>query len=279
MRKDEKTVLITGTSSGIGRATALASAEAGYITYATARRPNSIMDLQEQGLQTLTLDVTKEQTMRAAVQSIEQRHGSVDILINNAGYSEMGPVEEADMEKVHKQFETNVFGLIRLSQLVLPGMRKNDYGQIINVSSMGGEFTTPFSGIYNASKHAVESISDALRFEVQSFGIRVIVIQPGVVQTRSATTVTRDLKIEEESPYFNQLNAFKGFLEENASEENASTIFPEDVANVIIEASKKPDAATRYKVGEEAEQLANMRQDLSDHEWDNLFRQQLGLYI
>jgi len=169
---NKKIALITGASAGIGRATALALANAGYQTYATARRIESIDDLSKQGLPTLALDVTNERSMTEAISTIESQTDGIDILINNAGYSEMGPIEEVSMERIRHQFETNVFGSFRLCQLVLPGMRRKHNGRIINISSMGGEFTTPLVGIYHASKYAVESISDALRFEVQPFGVQ-----------------------------------------------------------------------------------------------------------
>ena len=272
----KKTALITGTSAGIGHATALALAAAGHTTYATARRIESIENLKAQGLQTLVLDVTNEQSMTEAINTIKSQAGGIDILINNAGYSEMGPIEEVSMERIRLQFETNVFGLIRLCQLVLPRMRRKHSGTIINISSMGGEFTTPLAGIYHASKYAVESISDALRFEVQPFGVNVIVIQPGVVRTRSASTVAQNLQANKSSPYFAQVDGFKHFLEKNTDENDASAIPAEAVAKVIVEAIEAPEPETRYKVGDEAQQLPRLRRSLSDREWDALFSDQFG---
>lgn len=274
---DKRIALITGTSAGIGHATALALATSGYTTYATARHTELIENLKAQGLQTLALDVTNEQSMTEAINTIELQTGGIDILVNNAGYSEMGPIEEVSMERIRLQFETNVFGLIRLCQLVLPGMRRKHNGRIINVSSMGAEFTTPLAGIYHASKYAVEAISDALRFEVQPFGVHVVVIQPGVVRTRSASTVTQNLQSDKSSPYFDQVDGFKRFLEKNTAENDASAIPAEAVAKVIVEAIEAPEPKTRYKVGDEAEQLSRLRRNLSDREWDALFSDQFGL--
>jgi len=276
-RNDKKVALITGTSAGIGHATALALAAAGYTIYATARRIESIEKLRAQGLQTLALDVTDEQSMIETINIIESQAGGIDILVNNAGYSEMGPIEEVSMDRIRLQFETNVFGLIRLCQLVLPGMRRRHSGTIINISSMGGEFTTPLAGIYHASKYAVESISDALRFEVQPFGVNVIIIQPGVIQTRSASTVAQSLRSDKSSPYFAQVDGFKRFLQKNTDENDASAISAEAVAKVIVEAIEAPEPKTRYKVGDEAEQLPRVRRQLSDREWDALFLDQFGL--
>ncbi len=276
-KNNKKVALITGTSSGIGRATALALADAGHITFATARHVESINDLKQQGLQTLALDVINEQSMTKAISTIESQTDGIDILVNNAGYSEMGPIEEVSMERIRLQFETNVFGLIRLCQLVLPGMRHKRSGYMINISSMGGEFTTPLAGIYHASKYAVESISDALRFEVQPFGVHVVIVQPGVVRTRSASTVAQSLRSDKSSPYFAQIDGFKRFLEKNTAESDASAISAEAVAKVIVDAIEAPQPKTRYKVGDEAEQLPRLRRTLSDREWDALFSDQFGL--
>src|SRR5215203_6519858 len=179
-----RAVLITGCSSGIGWATAKRLARRGWAVYATARNLEAIEPLRESGCRLLPLDVTDEDSMRAAVAEVERIEGAVGVLVNNAGYSQSGAVEEVSMEKVRRQFETNVFGLTRMCQLVLPGMRARGGGRIVNVSSMGGRFTFPGGGYYHATKHAVEAISDALRFEVAGFGIHVAIIEPGLIRTR-----------------------------------------------------------------------------------------------
>src|SRR5947209_10319616 len=176
-------VLITGCSTGIGRATAERLARSGRTVYATARRLDSIADLEREGCRTLALDVTDEQSMRAAVAAVEEAEGAVGALVNNAGYSQSGAVEDVPMEQVRRQFETNVFGLIRMCQLVLPGMRRRGSGRIVNLSSMGGKLVFPGGGVYHATKHAVEAISDALRFEVRGFGIGVSIVEPGLIKT------------------------------------------------------------------------------------------------
>ena len=178
-----KNVLITGCSSGIGHETALHLHKEGWTVYATARRPESISDLAEAGCKTLALDVTDEASMQAAVAAVEEAEGSVGALVNNAGYSQSGATESVAMDSVRRQFETNVFGLIRMCQLVLPSMRRAGAGRIVNISSMGGRVTFPGGGIYHATKHAVEAISDALRFEVRGFGVHVICIEPGLITT------------------------------------------------------------------------------------------------
>src|SRR2546421_2208078 len=178
-----RAVLITGCSTGIGRATAERLAKRGHTVYATARRPESIADLEQRGCRTLALDVTDEESMRAAVAAVEQAEGAVGALVNNAGYSQSGAIEDVPMEQVRTQFETNVFGLIRMCQLVLSGMRKQGSGRIVNLSSMGGKVVFPGGGVYHATKHAVEAISDALRFEVRGFGIGVSILLSGLSQS------------------------------------------------------------------------------------------------
>ena len=176
-------VLITGCSSGIGRAAALSLHHAGFTVYATARRTDALTDVAERGLRTVALDVTNEESMTQAVAAVEADAGPVGVLINNAGYGLYGPVEQLPMAEIRRQFETNFFGLVRLTQLVLPGMRRRGRGRILNVSSMGGRITLPGGAFYHASKYAVEAFSDALRMEVAQFGIDVVLIEPGPVKT------------------------------------------------------------------------------------------------
>jgi len=176
-------VLITGCSSGIGRAAAISLHEAGFRVYATARDVDALTSLAERGLRTLALDVTDEASMTQAVAATESDADAIGVLINNAGYGLYGPVEQQPMAEIRRQFKTNVFGLIRLTQLVLPGMRQRRRGRILNVSSMGGRATLPGGAFYHASKYAVEAISDALRMEVAQFGIDVVLIEPGPVDT------------------------------------------------------------------------------------------------
>jgi NADP-dependent 3-hydroxy acid dehydrogenase YdfG len=188
-----KAVLITGCSSGIGEATARRLAGHGWKVYASARRPESIAHLADAGCELLQLDVCDERSMRAAVETVEREHGAVGVLVNNAGYSQGGPVEQVPMEAVRRQFETNVFGLIELTQLVLPAMRAQHWGKIVNVGSMGGRLTLPGGGFYHATKHALEAISDALRFEVRGFGVDVTLVEPGLIVTEFGKTAATTL--------------------------------------------------------------------------------------
>jgi NAD(P)-dependent dehydrogenase (short-subunit alcohol dehydrogenase family)/GNAT superfamily N-acetyltransferase len=198
-----KTVLITGCSSGIGRATAELLGRDGWAVYATARRLETIEDLATAGCRLVQLDVCDEVSMQAAIEIVERERGAVDVLVNNAGYGQEGAVEDVPVAELRRQFETNLFGPHRLTRLVLPGMRHKGWGRIVNVSSMGGKVTFPGGGAYHASKHALEAISDALRYEVRPFGVDVVVIEPGLVKTRFGETSVGaiDTVSSDSSPY------------------------------------------------------------------------------
>jgi NADP-dependent 3-hydroxy acid dehydrogenase YdfG len=183
-----KAVLITGCSSGIGEATARRLAARGWTVYATARRLESIEHLKDAGCRTLALDVTDEVSMRAAVDEVQRTEGAVGVLVNNAGYSQGGAIEQVPLDAVRTQFETNVFGPIALTQMVLGGMRAQHWGKVVNIGSMGGRLTFPGGGFYHATKYSLEAISDALRFEVRGFGIDVVLIEPGLITTEFAAT-------------------------------------------------------------------------------------------
>jgi len=272
-----RAVLITGCSTGIGRATAEYLASRGWNVYATARRAESIRDLAGRGMKTLPLDVCDEASMRAAVAAVEQAEGAVGVLVNNAGYGQEGVLEEVPMEQVRRQFETNVFGLIRLSQLVLPGMRRQGWGKIINMSSMGGKLTLPGGGLYHATKHAVEALSDALRFEVRTFGIDVVVIEPGPIKTRFGDTAVASIDglAGRESPYakFNAVlaqrikEAYEGPMARFAAE-------PEAVARVVERAITASRPKTRYPVTFAARFLMRLRRWLPDRGFDAFLRTQ-----
>jgi NAD(P)-dependent dehydrogenase (short-subunit alcohol dehydrogenase family) len=271
-----KAVLITGCSSGIGHATAEHLAERGWTVYATARGEESIRDLAERGCKTLALDVTDESSMRAAVSAVEEAEGAVGVLVNNAGYSQSGAIETVPVEDVRRQFETNVFGLIRMCQLVLPGMRRQRWGRIVNLSSMGGKLTFPGGGAYHATKHAVEAISDVLRFEVRGFGIDVILIEPGLIRTRFGETAVGSMDAaESEGPYgeFNAAvaKATAGVYEGPMARLGAG---PEAVARKIEHAISARRPRTRYPVTASARVLLGQRRLMPDRAWDAMMRSQ-----
>ena len=269
-------VLITGTSSGIGRAAVQRLAARPELTvYATARRPEDIADLAATGARTLALDVTQEKSMRAAVEAVEAEHGTVGILVNNAGYGEYGTVEEADLDAVRRQFETNVFGLSRMIQLVLPGMRAAGRGRIVNIGSMGGRFTFPAGGYYHASKYAVEALSDALRFEAAPFGIKVSLIEPGLIRTRFGDTATTSLggSAVPSGPY----PAPNSAVEQQIAGAYASPLLatePEAVARVIERAALSARPRSRYVVTPAARALVHTRRLFGDRVFDGILKLQ-----
>ncbi len=270
-----KVTLITGASSGIGRASALALNAAGFTVYATARKLESIQALEAEGCHILQLDVSDETSRLTAVQSIETKHGAIDLLINNAGYGEMGAIEEVGLEQWRKQYETNVFGPIRLIQLVLPAMRNKGSGRIINVSSGGGEFTFPLGGAYHASKYSVEAISDALRFEIKPFGLDVVVIQPGIVKTPLAEATLQMLQPSPDSPYTFLIANFERIGREGY-EKGTGYLSPQHVAKVILKASQANRPKTRYKIGSTAHLMPFLRRLLPDRTWDSIIGRMVG---
>lgn len=269
-----KAVLITGCSTGIGRRTAEHLAEKGWTVYATARRVESIADLERKGCKTLALDVTDEESMKAAVTAVEQAEGAVGVLVNNAGYSQSGAVEEVAMDQVRRQFETNVFGLLRMSQLVLPGMRGQGWGKIVNVSSMGGRLVFPGGGIYHGTKYAVEAISDAMRWEVRAFGVDVVLIEPGLIKTEFGETAAHSVNdaTPADGPYaeFNQMVAATTV----GAYEGRGAAGPEAVAKTIERAISRRRPGSRYVVTAGARVLLNVRRVLPDRGWDALMRTQ-----
>jgi NAD(P)-dependent dehydrogenase (short-subunit alcohol dehydrogenase family) len=268
-------VLITGCSTGIGRATAERLAEDGWNVHATARRLDAIKELGKRGCKTAELDVTDEQSMATAVAEVE-KDGPIGALINNAGYSQSGAIETIPMDSVRRQFETNVFGLMRMCQLALPSMRAAGSGRIVNLSSMGGKLTFPGGGVYHATKHAVEALSDALRFEVKGFGIEVVVIEPGLIVTEFGETAAGSLnEVDEHGPYarFNAdvakatAEAYKGGLARFGAG-------PEAVADKIAKALTTRRPRTRYKVTPSARVVMGMRGVMTDRMWDRFVRTQ-----
>ena len=262
-----RAVLVTGCSSGIGRATAERLAASGWMVYASARRVEAVEGLA--GCRPLALDVTDDDSMRAAVEEVERAEGAVGVLVNNAGYSQSGAVESVSLDDAHRQFETNVFGLVRLTQLVLPGMRRQGWGRVVNVSSMGGRLTFPGGGWYHASKHAVEALSDALRFEVQGFGIDVTVIQPGLIRTSFAQAAVGSIE-QDDGPYA-RFNAAVGAATAGAYEGGFARVLgggPETVAKAIERAVSARRPRTRYRVTASAGLFMTLRRLLPDRAWD-----------
>jgi NAD(P)-dependent dehydrogenase (short-subunit alcohol dehydrogenase family) len=271
-----KAVLITGCSSGIGRATAQRLAAEGWKVYATARRLESIADLRERGCQTLPLDVLDERSMERAVETVREAEGAVGVLVNNAGYSQSGAVETVPLDAVRRQFETNVFGLIRMCQLVLPGMRAQHWGKIVNLGSMGGRLTFPGGGVYHATKYAIEATSDALRFEVRGFGVDVILVEPGLITTDFARTAAASVQQTGEPGPYADFNRRVAKLTEAAYRGPLKLLGggPQSVADTIAGALKASRPKPRYPVTPSAHLLINQRRFTPDQVWDLIMRTQ-----
>ena len=279
MAERSRAVLITGCSSGIGRATALRLAKSGWSVYATARRPETIADLKDAGCQTLALDVTDEGSMRSAVDAVEQAEGAVGVLVNNAGYSQSGAIETVPLEAVRRQFETNVFGLVRLTQMVLPQMRSRRFGKIVNLGSVGGRVVFPGGGQYHATKHALEAISDALRFELRGFGIDVILLEPGLITTEfgeAATASMTGITSSQDDPYA-RFNATVGAVTKGAYDSPMIRLIgagPERIAKVIERSITRRRPPARITITPSAKIPIALRRVLTDRAWDAAMRRQ-----
>jgi NAD(P)-dependent dehydrogenase (short-subunit alcohol dehydrogenase family) len=267
-----KAVLITGCSSGIGRATAQHLARRGWTVYATARRAEAISDLEEVGCKVLALDVTDEDSMQTAVHGVEAAEGAVGVLVNNAGYSQSGAVEDVPLDGVRAQFETNVFGLLRMTQLAVPGMRRQGWGKVVNIGSMGGTLVFPGGGIYHATKYAVEALSDALRFELGGFGVDVVLIQPGLIRTRFGEVAAGsiDSASPSDGPYA-EFNKAVAEATKGVYESGPLSVFgggPETVAKTIEKALRARRPKARYRVTASARMLMTQRSLMPDRVWD-----------
>ena len=271
-------VLITGCSSGIGRATAERLAGHGFTVYATARDVASIADLEAHGCRLLALDVTDEDSMRTAIETVTAEHGALHALVNNAGYSQSGAIEEVPIADVRRQFETNVFGLVRMCQLVLPGMRERRAGRIVNVSSMGANFRFPGGGHYHATKYAVEAISDALRFEVAGFGIAVAIVQPGLIRTGFADAASNAIQAATpaDGPYATFNAAIAGSTRSAYERGPLARLGggPGTVARTIERAITARSPRIRYRVTPSARLLIGQRALLTDGMWDRFLATQ-----
>lgn len=270
-----KAVLITGCSSGIGEATALHLVKRGWRVYATARKAETLAKIAAAGCRTLALDVTSEKSMAEAVAAVTAAEGAVGILINNAGFSQSGALETLTAKQLHDQFETNVFGLMRLTQLVLPGMRAQGWGKIVNLSSMGGKLTFPGGGAYHATKHAVEALSDALRFEVKGFGVDVIVIEPGLIRSGFAEAAQQTMTGAPSDGDYGAFNAAVAKATKDVYEKGLLSWLggkPIHVARTTERALNASRPRARYTVTASASLLLAMRRWMSDRSWDNFLK-------
>ncbi|MEV0795111.1 oxidoreductase [Kribbella sp. NPDC050459] len=270
------TALVTGASSSIGEATALELAEAGYTVYAAARRVERMAHLTSSGIRPIAMDVTDDASMQAGVEKILAETGRLDVLVNNAGYGSYGAVEDVPLDEARYQFEVNVFGAARLVQLVLPQMRAQRSGKIVNITSMGGKIHTPLGAWYHATKFALEAISDCLRLELKPFGIDVVVIEPGGIKTEWAGIAAGKLRaVSSTGPYAPQGNAVADSLSSESNQRRASA--PELIARTISKAVQARRPKTRYAVGFGARPLIFLREVLPDRTFDAVVRRAIGV--
>ncbi|WP_089106160.1 oxidoreductase [Streptomyces hyaluromycini] len=274
----KKVALVTGASSGIGEAAARQLQKAGFIVYGAARRTDRMSGLAASGVRTLSLDVTSEISVSNAVAEIIAAQGRIDVLVNNAGYGSYGALEDVPMEEARAQIEVNVFGLARLTQLVLPHMRARRSGTIVNISSMGGRFATPMGAWYHASKYAVEGLSDALRLELKRFGIDVVLIEPGSVQTDWGVIAAEKLRATScHGPYAEQADAMAQSLERSSQPGTRMASPATVIGKTVAKAATARHPRTRYRVGFGARPLILLSRLLPDRTFDALVKRSSGV--
>ncbi|MEV6039335.1 oxidoreductase [Nonomuraea sp. NPDC052116] len=271
-----KVALVTGASSGIGEAAALKLHEAGYTVYGAARRVQRMRHLAESGIRLLAMDVSVDSSMQAGVEKIIAETGRIDVLVNNAGYGSYGALEDVPMDEARDQFEVNVFGAARLTQLVLPHMRAQRSGTIVNITSMGGKIYTALGAWYHATKFALEAISDCLRMEVKPFGIDVVVVEPGGVKSEWGGIAAQKVRaVSGTGPYAPQGNAVADSLSSEANERRLSA--PELIAKTIVKAVKARRPRTRYAVGFAAKPMIFLHGVLPNRTFDAVMRRVTGV--
>lgn len=270
---EQQVALVTGASSGIGKAIAEQLLKDGLIVYVAARRVAKMQDLAQLGAHVLAMDVTDDEQMVSGINQINAAHGGVDVLVNNAGYAIYGAVEDTPIDDARRQFEVNIFGLARLTQLVLPHMRARRAGKIINISSIGGKIYTPLGAWYHATKHALEGWSDALRLELQQFNIAVVIVEPGIIKTEFGDVMTAPLLQRSGKGAYAQMaqNVAKRTQESYEGKLGSS---PSVIADVVSKAVKAKRPKTRYVAGALAKPLLLVRRILPDKWYDKMILSQ-----
>lgn len=277
MTGKKKVALVTGSSSGMGFTTAVMLARAGIHTYASMRnlkKSKTITDLANKEnlpLQVIQLDVNDDKSVKDAIAKIVTEKERIDVLVNNAGYGLFGSIGDVSIEEMKAQFETNFFGVMRVTQLVLPTMRKQKSGTIVNVSSVGGRISLPVLSAYNSTKFALEGLSESMSYELEPFGIKVIIIEPGVIRTNIMDSSIFAKKAQDpKSPYFSLIQKvesnFKSMMENKSSP-------PEEVAKVILGALTSKNPQLRYTVGDDAATMIQARVNMSDNEFKKMIMQ------
>lgn len=277
MQKENKVAIVTGSSSGIGFETSVLLARNGFHTYATVRnldKSKSLIDIAKKDsllIDVVELDVSNDKSVKDAINKVLSENKRIDVVVNNAGYALVGSFEDLSMDEIKSQFETNFFGAIRVIQAVLPTMRNQRNGRIVNVSSMGGRIAIPLDSAYHGTKFALEGLCESLQYEVEQFGIKIIIIEPGAIKSNFFNNLKMASKAQRpESPYtqmMQKLNAGFSFILENAPH-------PVEVAKVILVAVSSEDPQLRYTVGDDAAMIMQAKRTMSDREFMNLMKKQ-----
>ena len=266
MKNDSKVVLVTGASSGMGRAMVIALAKQGYIVYAGSRTPEKLFEIQNENIRPIALDITNSQSIEETIGFIER----VDVLVNNAGYGLVSTVEEVSEKEMFDQFNVNVFGVLRVCKAVIPKMRRQNRGIIINISSFLGKIGLPLLTFYNASKYAVEGITDSLRYELKDFNIRVHSVMPGFFDTNFArdNLVTNKATFKEESPYASMVSNLAPVIVEQINHGNDTS----EVAKLILKIIEDDSSPARQTAGDKAKKFIPMKRELSDEDFERRVR-------
>lgn len=268
--QNKEVILVTGASSGMGRETAIRLAKEGYVVYAAARRLDKLSELKSNSCIPLELDITNDESIVNAIKLIEKHHGGVDVLFNNAGIAILGSVEEMTIEDARKTFDVNVFGLARLTQLVIPYMRKKGAGKIINNSSIAGKTHGPITAWYAASKHAVEGFNSCLRVELQPFGIHVVAIRPGAISTGLIGSYVDELmETSGKGAYGKMTKAVADWSKSRDCNPKYSS-HPSVIADCVLKIVQSKKPKTAYMVGKTSKQMIWSRRLLSDRTLDNM---------
>ena len=276
MTFNQRVAIATGTSSGIGYETSLILARNGFHTYATIRnleKTKSITEIsntEKLPLQVVQLDVTDDESVKDAINRIVAEKKRIDVLVNNAGYGLFGSLEDMSLEEIKKQFETNFFGVIRVTKQVLPVMREQNNGIIVNISSVGGRIGLPVLSAYHSTKFAVEGLSESILYEVEPFGIRVVIIEPGVIRTNIMNSSTAAKKtLDPKSPYFKLIQKVQNHFKSNMENESSP---PEEVAKVILQAVMSENPELRYTVSTDASRIIQARTNMPDKEFQQIVK-------
>jgi NAD(P)-dependent dehydrogenase (short-subunit alcohol dehydrogenase family) len=277
MIDNEKVALVTGSSRGIGFVTSTTLARNGFLTYASMRNLDKekeirlVVDKEKIPLKTIQLDVTDSNSVDNAIKSIMDQSGRIDVLVNNAGYGLVGAFEELSMEEIKQQYETNLFGVIRVTQAVLPIMRKQKSGIIVNMSSGAGRFGYPNGSAYVSTKFALEGLTESVAYEVEPFGIKIVLVEPGFVRTNFSNVVAKKSQ-STNSQYSKMTEKMAASIEQM----KLKSCPPELVANVVLEVVTSKNPNLRYLAGKDVEKWMEQKKNMSDEQFFSMIKQSLG---